>query len=55
MVAHRVGPVIRPVRRKPLMQCRDERWVLRGVPNLRAIGEGRVLNPEMPSPGLQRG
>lgn len=50
-----VVPVIRQLRRKPLMQGHDERWVRRRVANLGAIWEGSVLHIEVSSAGLQRG
>ena len=52
---YRVVPVISKLRRKPLMQGHDEPWVLRGILNLRAIGEGGVLQVDLSSTSFQRG
>ena len=52
---HSVVPVIRQLRRKPLMEGQDERWVRRRVANLGAIWEGSVLHIKVLSAGLQRG
>src|SRR4026208_107311 len=53
-MAHRMVPMIRQLRRKPLMECHDERWVRGGVPHLRTIWEERVLHLDMSSSCLQR-
>ena len=54
LMTRRVVSMIRPSR-KPLMQCRDQSWILRSVLNLCAIGQGRVLHIDVPSPCAQCG
>ena len=55
LMTHSVVPVISKLRCQPLMECYDERRVLRGVLNLCAIREDGVLHIDVPSACFQRG
>src|SRR5262245_29102022 len=48
-------PVIRPLRRKPLMEGHDKPCVRGRVANLGAMGEGSVLHINVLRTGLERG
>lgn len=55
LMPRRMVPVIRQLRRKPLMEGQDERRGRGRVANLGAIWEGSVLHIHVLSAGLQRG